>query len=152
MELTTVAAQVRFGDGDQLAITGSRRVLGGSGEGFWVAGQERCGHEQRCGGGDSGPVKDLRGRAGMVTDQTVEETGVVVGHTRTVYLGAHGAPTAASVPYSQRVLTVAVVGAVEARRDGERLSVPAGTVIRLPARPALVAGSNALVYVLLEVS
>jgi predicted ATPase/DNA-binding SARP family transcriptional activator len=54
------------------------------------------------------------------------------------------------VPYSQRVLTVAVLGAVEARRDGERLSVPAGKTTELLARLALDAGSNVRVDALLE--
>jgi len=48
------------------------------------------------------------------------------------------------------VLTVAVLGAVEARRDGERLWVPAGKTTELLARLALDAGSNVRVDALLE--
>jgi hypothetical protein len=43
------------------------------------------------------------------------------------------------VAYSRRVLTVAVLGAVEARRDGERLSVPLSKATELPVRLAPVA-------------
>ncbi len=42
------------------------------------------------------------------------------------------------------VLTVAVLGAVKARRDGDRLSVPAGKTTELLVRLALDAGSRVL--------
>lgn len=48
------------------------------------------------------------------------------------------------------MLTVAVLGAVEARRDGERLSVPAGKTTELLVRLALEAGSRVRVDALLE--
>jgi predicted ATPase/DNA-binding SARP family transcriptional activator len=48
------------------------------------------------------------------------------------------------------VLTVAVLGAVEARRDGVRLSVPTGKTTELLARLALDAGSGVRVDALLE--
>jgi predicted ATPase/DNA-binding SARP family transcriptional activator len=48
------------------------------------------------------------------------------------------------------VLTVAVLGAVEARRDGVRLSVPTGKTTELLARLALEAGSGVRVDALLE--
>ena len=48
------------------------------------------------------------------------------------------------------VLTVAVLGAVEARRDGDRLSVPAGKTTELLVRLALDAGSRVRVDILLE--
>jgi predicted ATPase/DNA-binding SARP family transcriptional activator len=48
------------------------------------------------------------------------------------------------------VLTVAVLGVVEVRRDGDRLSVPAGKTTELLVRLALEAGSRVRVDVLLE--
>jgi hypothetical protein len=48
------------------------------------------------------------------------------------------------------VLTVAVPGAVEARRDGERFSVPVFTTTELPVRLALIAGSRVPVEIELE--
>jgi predicted ATPase/DNA-binding SARP family transcriptional activator/tetratricopeptide (TPR) repeat protein len=48
------------------------------------------------------------------------------------------------------VLTVAVLGAVEARRDGARLSVPTGKTTELLVRLALEAGSSVRVDALLE--
>jgi predicted ATPase/DNA-binding SARP family transcriptional activator len=48
------------------------------------------------------------------------------------------------------VLTVAVLGAVEARRDGDRLSVPAGKTTELLVRLALEAGSTVRVDALLD--
>ena len=48
------------------------------------------------------------------------------------------------------MLTVAVLGAVEARRDGDRLSVPAGKTTELLVRLALDAGSRVRVDTLLE--
>src|SRR6186997_241522 len=48
------------------------------------------------------------------------------------------------------VLTVAVLGAVKARRDGDRLSVPAGKTTELLVRLALDAGSRVRVDILLE--
>jgi predicted ATPase/DNA-binding SARP family transcriptional activator len=48
------------------------------------------------------------------------------------------------------VLTVAVLGAVEARRDGVRLSVPTGKTTELLVRLALEAGSSVRVDTLLE--
>jgi hypothetical protein len=46
------------------------------------------------------------------------------------------------------VLTVAVLGAVKARRDGDRLSVPAGKTTELLVRLALDAGSRVRVDIL----
>lgn len=94
VEQVGVSAQVRLGQRDQLSVTGSGRVLGGSGQGFEIAGQERGGHEQRCRGGVSGPIEDLSGRVCLVTDQAVKEGGVVVGHRHTVALGADDTLTA----------------------------------------------------------
>ncbi|HYO41146.1 MAG TPA: BTAD domain-containing putative transcriptional regulator [Nocardioidaceae bacterium] len=48
------------------------------------------------------------------------------------------------------MLTVAVLGAVEARRDGDRLSVPTGKTTELLVRLALDAGSRVRVEALLE--
>ena len=48
------------------------------------------------------------------------------------------------------MLTVAVLGAVEARRDGARLSVPAGKTTELLVRLALEAGSSVRVDALLD--
>ena len=48
------------------------------------------------------------------------------------------------------MLTVAVLGAVEARRDGVRLDVPAGKTTELLARLALDAGRRVRVDALLE--
>lgn len=48
------------------------------------------------------------------------------------------------------MLTVAVLGAVEARRDGDRLAVPAGKTTELLVRLALEAGSSVRVDALLE--
>ena len=81
VEQVGVSAQVRLGQGDQLSVTGRGRVLGGSGEGVEVAGQERGGHQQRCRGGGCGEREDLGRRVGMVADEAVKEGGVVVGHT-----------------------------------------------------------------------
>ncbi|MCW2832958.1 MAG: transcriptional activator domain [Nocardioides sp.] len=54
------------------------------------------------------------------------------------------------MPYSRRVLTVAVLGVVEARSNGDRLSVPAGKTTELLVRLALEAGSSVRVDALLE--
>ena len=48
------------------------------------------------------------------------------------------------------MLTVAVLGAVEARMDGDRLSVPTGKTTELLVRLALEAGSSVRVDALLE--
>jgi hypothetical protein len=93
VEQLSVAAQVRVGQHDELPVTGRGRVPGRSGEVVEVAADERGGHEERCRGGVRGTLEDLGGSVGMVADQAVKESGVVVGHTSTVDRSADGTLT-----------------------------------------------------------
>ena len=84
VEQVGVAAQVRLGQRDQLAVAGRGRVLGRlgrGGRGRRPGGRRRPAAVSRW---SSRQREDLGGRVGVVADQAVEEGGVVVGHTCTV--------------------------------------------------------------------
>src|SRR5690606_5707304 len=77
--------------------------------------------------------------------------GVMVRRGRTSWRGCRDAsPPAGRVTYSRDMLTVAVLGAVEARRNGDLLSVPTGKTTELLVRLALAGGSPVRVDSLLD--
>ena len=162
VEQVRVAAQVRLGEADQLSVPGRGGAAAGVGQQPGV-GREESGRDQKGRRGGRGrPLHDVGRRRRVAADETEDEggvvlgvvVGVVVGHGATVTPAADDPLTApdgsGAEPYARRVLTVAVLGAVEARRDGALVPVPRGKTTELLVRLALDAGTRIRADTLLD--
>ena len=135
-----LAAQVRGGDGDELAVASRRRQAPGPGhEALRVGCKERRRDQDRRVVAGAGRGDDRLDRGGVTDHELMKQLGRR--HGASIETGADTALTPPHRPYTFAVLEISVLGSVEVRRDGEPVPVPGGKTAELLVRLALDAGT-----------